>query len=463
LSLFGFRLLGGWLYFYFGIWDHKILGNLELDFINILTGEPYETIVFAGENGTGKSTILEELSTFLNLGSFEFFEYIEYISNEMTYKAIKPTDGTTYKTFFDIVNENGQIVKIRSDKNNNRQSIDNNTNDIRYYGCVFSRARSDYKTKKITTTATNTVDIEKYDMDTNDDFTSLKQLLVDVSNQDNSDYMEINKTLGANPKSWDEFYPTSKVFRFKNSFDNFFDDLKYNKVTDVENEKTILFDKNNSSIPVDFLSTGEKQIVFRGIYLLKNSNILNGSAIMIDEPELSMHPKWQQKILKYYKNLFTQNEQQNAQLFFATHSEYVLKEALSNKSKNIVITLKEDNGVIQTKKIDSPSVLPSITSAETSYLAFDVVSNDYHIELYGWLQDKESKNSIKACDDFIKANVNYNISKHRKISSFNITQYDSICTYIRNAIHHPDSGNTFTEEELRCSIELLRRIHIIKE
>lgn len=435
--------------------NHKILGNLELDFINISTGEPYETIILAGENGTGKSTILEEISTFLNLGSFEYFEYIEYISNGITYKAIQPTDGTTHKTFFDIVDENGQVNKIRSDRNNNRQNIDNNPLDIRYYGCVFSKARSDYKTKKITTTTTNTLDIEKYDIDSNDDFTSLKQLIVDVSNQDSADYMEENKVLGENPKPWGDFYETSKIFRFQNSFDNFFDKLKYKKVADISDEKTILFDKNGISIPVDFLSTGEKQIVFRGIYLLKNNNILNGSAIMIDEPELSMHPKWQLKILKYYKDLFTINEQQNAQLFFATHSDYVLKEALSDKIKNIVITLEENHGIIQTKKIDSPSVLPTITSAETSYLAFDIISNDYHIELYGWLQDKESKSSIKSCDDFIKNNTNYVISKHRKISSFGNTNYDSICTYIRNAIHHPDSGNTFTEDELRCSIELL--------
>ena len=114
-----------------------------------------------------------------------------------------------------------------------------------------------------------------------------------------------------------------------------------------------------------------------------------------------------------------------------------------------------DNGSIKTKKIDSPSVLPSITTAETTYLAFDLVSSDYHIELYGWLQDKESKNSIKSCDDFIKAKPNYNPAIHSKPSSFNTTSYDTLPTYIRNAIHHPDSGNTFTENELRISIELL--------
>ena len=278
---------------------------------------------------------------------------------------------------------------------------------------------------------------------------------MDIQNQDNSDYVDLNKGLGSTPKSWNEFYPTSKIYRFKNAFDNFFDKLKYEKVVDNNNEKTILFNKNGKTISIDKLSTGEKQIVFRGIYLLKNNKKLNGAAIMIDEPELSMHPKWQKNILKYYKALFTENSNQNAQLFIATHSEYVLEEALSNKAKDLVIVLNDVNGIIHAKRIDAPSVLPSTTSAETNYLAFDIVSNDYHIELYGWLQQKESKNTIKSCDDYIKNHTDYNSSIHNKTSSFGTTTYDTLSTFIRNAIDHPDPSRTFTEIELRTSTELL--------
>ena len=72
-------------------------------------------------------------------------------------------------------------------------------------------------------------------------------------------------------------------------------------------KRFILFEKNGVEISIDDLSTGEKQIVFRGAYLLRNINQLNGAIIMVDEPELSMHPKWQKNILRYYKNLFTDN------------------------------------------------------------------------------------------------------------------------------------------------------------
>lgn len=435
--------------------DHPVLGNLELDFTNQAGGRPFDTIIIAGENGTGKTSILETLATFLNIGTFEPFEFIDYDVNGQNYKAIPQTDIANHFTFYDLVSSDGSISKIRSDKYNNTQTISTDNLDIRNFGCVFSKARADYKTQQIQSTTTKKLDTDKYDVDNEDDFTSLKQLIVDVENQDNADYAEINKGLGAAPKTWEDFYITSKIYRFKSAFDNFFERLKYDKVSDVDSEKNILFKKNGKSVSIDKLSTGEKQIVFRGIYLLKNSNNLEGATILIDEPELSMHPKWQRNALKYYKDLFVSGGIQKTQLFFASHSEHVLKEALADKANNLVIVLWDDGGTIKAKRIDAPSVLPSITAAETNYLAFDIVSNDYHIELYGYLQNKELKNTVKSCDDFIKASALYSSTSHSKPSSFGTTNYDTLSTYIRNAIDHPDPTRPYTEAELRTSIELL--------
>lgn len=446
--------------------NHPILGDLELDFINPATGEPFSNILLAGENGSGKTTILESISTFLNLGSFENFEYIEYIVDGELLKA-KPQPGQDdSKLGFHIIEDSvGGITHIYTNKNNNFKAIEENLKDMRHYGCIFSKARSDFKTEAIRSTTTKELDSEKYAKDNEDNFTSLKQLIVDIQNQDNAEYSKVNREKGDrgdSPLAYPVFYLTSKIYRFKESFNNFFDKIKYDNVEDGDGEKKILFKKNNHSIPIDSLSTGEKQIVFRGAYLLKNTRKLDGAAIMVDEPELSMHPKWQEKILQYYKDLFTESDgTQKAQLFFATHSEHVLKEALSNKNQNLVIVLTDNAGIIENERIDAPSVLPTITNAETNYLAFDIVSNDYHIELYGWLQQCKKLPTVKKCDDYIKTqHSKYDSSKHEKKYAFtnpqgNVVTYDTIPTYIRNCIDHPDSAHSFTEAELRTSIELL--------
>lgn len=293
--------------------NHEILGNLELNFTKN-DGSPYSTIVLAGENGTGKTTILETLSTFLNLGSIEPFEFIEYkIENDLY--TITPLSENNKRFGFHkrTCNTDGSTNDILSNRNNNMDSINNDIFDIRHYGCSYSKARSGFTTDKVKSVTTSQLDSNKYENDSNENFTSIKQLIVDIDTQDNSDWMEISKS--NTPKSLDEFLQTAKLSRFKNSFNNFFENLSFSRIDNSSaDEKRILFKKYGHEISVDSLSTGEKQIVFRGTHLLKNSNSINGGIALIDEPELSMHPIWQKKILSYYRNLFISEAKQMTQL-----------------------------------------------------------------------------------------------------------------------------------------------------
>ena len=437
--------------------NHSILGNLELDFTNA-DGRPYNTIILAGENGTGKTTILETLATFLNLGTIKAFEYIEYKIDNDIFHIYPKTEKDSDFGFHHRKNlTDGTEIYIHSNKNNSPDSISSDMQDIRHYGFAYSKARSGFKTNKIISSTTQQLDQVIYENDEKDDFTSVKQLIVDIAGQDDSSWMKLT-TSQSNP-SFEEFQLSSKMYRFKNAFNKFFDKLSFNEVDrSSSDEFKILFSKNSKSISIDDLSTGEKQIVFRGALLLKNINNMNNSTILIDEPELSMHPKWQNKILSYYRDLFTKNGTQIAQIIIATHSEYVLRSALKDKDNVLVIALSEENGIITSKAINAPSVLPTITAAETNYLAFNITSIDYHIELYGYLQTKENKHSIKDCDDFILNHSLYDSAQYYKPYSHGRTTYDTLPTYIRNAIDHPDSSHTYTDEELRKSIEFLIKL-----
>lgn len=446
---------------------HPILGDLELDFRK--EGIPYDTIIFAGENGTGKTTVLTSISDFLNGYSIDF-EYIEYQIDNEIYQAI-PSTQELYYGYYNLQLPDKNIIEVNTGKNRSGGStsnprIDKDPRNIRFYGCVFSKARADYKTDKITGTTTKQLDIENKDVDTEDNFTSIKQLLVDIEGEDNAKFKEDSKEreeLGNTPIYWSKFKPSSKMYRFSNAFDKFFENkIKYGKIESNSAEKVILFEKYGRDISIDNLSTGEKQIVFRGAFLLRNLQKMKGGTIFIDEPELSMHPKWERKILQYYKDLFTEDGELKSQLFIATHSEYVLKEALSQNKENennLVIVLKDDVGQIKGDRIDSLSLsLPVITSAEVNYLAFDIPSIDYHIELYGTLQNKFDLDTVKRCDDFIKESKFYDQSIHNKKWTFKKTTYETLPSYIRNSIDHPDANRKYNEDELRKSITLLQNL-----
>ena len=68
------------------------------------------------------------------------------------------------------------------------------------------------------------------------------------------------------------------------------------------------------------------------------------SIILIDEPELSLHPKWQQRIIEVYKKIG-----ENNQIIIATHSPHILG---SVSSENIFILYREENGKIEAKTGD---------------------------------------------------------------------------------------------------------------
>lgn len=439
--------------------NHDILGNLELDFTKP-DGSIYNTIVLAGENGTGKTTILETLSTFLNLGSIEAFEYIKYVVDGVPYTISQRANVNPELGFHVRKNESdGTTQIIRTNRNNSPQLIDSDLSDLRHYGFSYSKARSGFNTQKVKSTTTQQLDSEKYENDSKDDFTSVKQLIVDIDAQDNSEWMRITKA--GMQTSFTIFKQTSKMYRFDKAFNEFFGTVKFKGVDNTNPEEIkILFEKHGKEISVDSLSTGEKQIVFRGAHLLKNINSMSGGIALIDEPELSMHPKWQQKVLRYYRSLFNKNGSQDAQIIIATHSEYVLRSALEDRNNVLIIVLSDDNGSIHSKNITAPTILPTITSAETNYLAFGILSVDYHIELYGYLQNKTGNDTVKSCDDYIAQSAFFNSALHAKTSSFtnqrgHTTSYQTLPTYIRNLIDHPDPTQNYTQEELKRSIELL--------
>ena len=120
---------------------------------------------------------------------------------------------------------------------------------------------------------------------------------------------------------------------------SFLEKLNINtKIHDIERKKLILENFSGEKLQISNLSDGEKQIYFRAIFL--NSLNLENSIIMVDEPELSLHPTWQNTVTNLYESAGKDN-----QIFLATHSPHIIS---STKPENL-FSLFVNN---ETKKIE---------------------------------------------------------------------------------------------------------------
>ncbi|MCH7295824.1 ATP-binding protein [Acinetobacter higginsii] len=99
--------------------------------------------------------------------------------------------------------------------------------------------------------------------------------------------------------------------------------------------------KNNKEIYYTDLSSGQKTILSLGLSLI--CSLKDNSIILIDEPELSLHPEWQEKIMPLIQDI--SSDYIGCQFIIATHSPQIvssiqykysyLLDLNTNKIKNI--------------------------------------------------------------------------------------------------------------------------------
>ena len=299
-----------------------VLGDLELNLVKQGSKDVFNTVIIAGENGTGKTRIINTISAFLNQGPITPFEFIEYQIGSKVYRAM-PIPGETIDSFFRVEDlETKEVTRINWNKFNNSKKIYSNLLDPRHYGCAYTRARANYEGSPIKSTSTNTIDSDIYKDNDESDATKIKQLLVDVYSQDGEDVLN---SLYQNPQralTSSDFELKARISRFRTAFNSFFEgSLSFDRLQTKDGEKKLLFKKYGRDISIDDLSTGESQIVYRGAYLLKNAGKLNEGIIFVDEPEMSMHIVWQFTLVDEVEKICSLT---GARAIIATHSPQVL-------------------------------------------------------------------------------------------------------------------------------------------
>ena len=343
--------------------DHSILGDITFDFTD-KDGNTVDTIILAGENGCGKSVLLEELfnydTTKLLRNKSGIIE-AEIELNESEINFLKKKDSL--KNVAKSIN-NDYIFLTKTDysnKNTVNQSVvfyhsisGNKVEDsgfiLGYNGKsvfrpIFSDAEISFTPHNINAVTSSNIDEDVVGSirSAKDLATEITQLLIDIDNLDNSYLAQwVEQNPGIAPP---EEVKRHRLKRFTKAFDSMFPNKRFVGIDNVQGHKTVYFEEYGKRMPIEKLSSGEKQIVFRGGFLLRNQKTTEGSVVLVDEPEISLHPKWQLQIMSFLKALFMRNGQQTSQIIVATHSPFIIHNATRNNDKVIVIK-KNNDGVI---------------------------------------------------------------------------------------------------------------------
>lgn len=343
--------------------NHPILKNLALDFCDP-HGKTADTIILAGENGTGKSTVIDCLYQLLSRTS----------GCEMDME-LETDNGIVVLPFRRENTSNGGILLRVNDNVGNRMyfnSIINDFHNVYPLSAVYSDVDINFHAQEITTVTSLTLDSASKSRRSSTDFPKqIKQLIIDVQAMDDASLAHAYRTAKASGTPVDTIEFENRMQRFTNAFNRMFDGLTYSRIENFGGKKKILFQKNGVDIPIDNLSSGEKQVVYRGCFLLKDVNAINGAFVFIDEPEISLHPTWQMKIMDYYKGIFTdENGIQTSQIFAVTHSPFVIHND-NRRNDKVIILARDENGEIIVK--DKPEYF-KCDSVEAVQDAFSIKS-----------------------------------------------------------------------------------------
>lgn len=217
------------------------------------------------------------------------------------------------------------------------------------------------------------------------------------------------------------------------------------KWTDVFKSVSI---SSDDDIPINKRGSGVKRLILLNFFRAeaerrKIAENIPSIIYAIEEPETSQHTDHQKKLINAFLTLSTTPQ---TQIIITTHSASLVKEL---KFEHLRLITAPSN----IKQIDNvlPNHLPYPSLNEVNFLAFSEVSEEYHNELYGYIELEGQLIDYKNG----KTTISYN--KQMRDGTVRVEQI-ILTEYIRHQIHHPENTNNsrYTFEQLDESINLMR-------
>ena len=96
------------------------------------------------------------------------------------------------------------------------------------------------------------------------------------------------------------------------------------------------------------LSSGEKQTKLLGDFFINNLASLNNGILLLDEPDTSLHPKWQKRFFEFVNFILDNSATygvDNLQIILTTHSPYLLQSFFNNSAPIFIFRRNIDEKV----------------------------------------------------------------------------------------------------------------------
>lgn len=203
----------------------------------------------------------------------------------------------------------------------------------------------------------------------------------------------------------------------------------------------------DEDIPINKRGSGVKRLVLLNFFRAEAERRAEegdntGIIYAIEEPETSQHSNNQRILIRALKEL---SQADNTQVILTTHSPNIVKEL---DFGNIRLIYGDENG----KHVLSvePAVLQYPSLNEVNYAAYGEATEEYHNELYGFLEFQQWLNDYKVG----RPQRPYIYVRNGNLRTWNL----DLTEYVRHQIHHPENHNNahFTRAELMQSIEDMR-------
>ena len=220
------------------------------------------------------------------------------------------------------------------------------------------------------------------------------------------------------------------------------DSLKWN---DIFKKVSVTGDED---IPINKRGSGVKRLILLNFFRAEAERRRTERSVpsviyAIEEPETSQHTAHQKMLIKALLEL---SKADSTQILLTTHSPVIVKEMDFDHLR--LILLENENKVVN-RVLSGQLPYPSLN--EVHFTAFEEITEEYHNELYGFLESEGLINDFKngkETMDYIRLKKDGSTHAERKV----------LTEYIRHQIHHPENTHNprFTESQLRESIGLMR-------